>query len=197
MDGCSVWGTKSLFAQKDGACDNDCECASARECLCEGGAAALALRCTDTVRAGVPEWVYVELQGGGNDDVTVTQHLQACIGECDTDAHCAAGLKCFLRSGYTKVPGCKGQGNRDWDYCYDPSRVTPSSPLVSSTCQKYKDSKWCTLDGGYGTGWLSSYGSFSTFANSEGVDASQACCACGGGKTSYVSHPSTPNYPPP
>jgi len=48
-------------------------------------------------------------------------NLQACEGECDTDAECAAGLKCFQRKGYTPVPGCTGEGRKNWDYCYDPS----------------------------------------------------------------------------
>ena len=50
--------------------------------------------------------------------------LQACQGDCDKDAHCAAGLICKQRNGYTAVPGCKPGGAGDVsgkDYCYDPS----------------------------------------------------------------------------
>ena len=60
----------------------------------------------------------VELQGGNDHTAT---NLQACIGECDGDGQCAAGLKCFQRDGYTAIPGCKGKGTKDWDYCYRPS----------------------------------------------------------------------------
>ena len=57
---------------------------------------------------------------GGNDDNAV--NLQRCVGECDNDAQCAPGLVCFQRSdGYETIPGCKGNGNHNWDYCYDPS----------------------------------------------------------------------------
>ena len=59
----------------------------------------------------------VELQGSNDNAAT---NLQACIGECDTDEQCAIGLKCFQRSGYETIPGCKGQGKFDWDYCYNP-----------------------------------------------------------------------------
>ena len=54
------------------------------------------------------------------------------------------------------------------------------------TCQNYEDNKWCTSEGGYGTGWPSGDVSFSSFARG-GVDATQACCACGGGTTPFSS----------
>lgn len=60
----------------------------------------------------------VEL-GGENDASAV--NLEACIGECDHDGQCKAGLVCFQRTGFTPVPGCSGQGKQDWDYCYDPT----------------------------------------------------------------------------
>ena len=41
----------------------------------------------------------------------------ACEGDCDTDADCGFGLRCFQRDGYTPVPSCKGTGKHDWDYC--------------------------------------------------------------------------------
>ena len=40
-----------------------------------------------------------------------------CVGDCDTDADCGFGLRCFQRDGTTPVPGCKGTGKHDWDYC--------------------------------------------------------------------------------
>ena len=40
-----------------------------------------------------------------------------CEGDCDTDADCGFGLRCFQRDGTTPVPGCKGTGKHDWDYC--------------------------------------------------------------------------------
>jgi len=60
---------------------------------------------------------------GGNDSAKRT--LQACIGECDADAQCAAGLKCFQRSNGEEIPGCHGPGHaKDWDYCYDPTTLS-------------------------------------------------------------------------
>jgi len=60
---------------------------------------------------------------GGTNDANA-QNLEACIGECDNDGQCRSGLKCFQRTGYTPVPGCGGEGTKDWDYCYDPSGST-------------------------------------------------------------------------
>jgi len=61
----------------------------------------------------------VELSGGNDSKAT---DLQACRGECDSDAQCAAGLKCFQRSNGEAIPGCTGSGSgKTWDYCYDPA----------------------------------------------------------------------------
>ena len=56
---------------------------------------------------------------GENDNSATT--LKACIGECDGDWQCAAGLKCFQRTWREHVPGCSGDGYLGWDYCYDPT----------------------------------------------------------------------------
>merc|ERR1711957_1016399 len=54
------------------------------------------------------------------------------------------------------------------------------------TCEDYKVQKWCTAEGGYGTGWWSHWQSFSNWAR-KGVDASRACCNCNGGtKDAYT-----------
>ena len=59
--------------------------------------------------------VEVELSGGNDNNA---KNLEACTGDCDNDGQCAAGLKCFQRGGYTKIPGCSGQGVSGRDYCY-------------------------------------------------------------------------------
>lgn len=46
--------------------------------------------------------------------------LHACEGDCDDDSHCADGLVCFQRNGYTAVPGCTGRGRKNYDYCVEP-----------------------------------------------------------------------------
>merc|ERR1719446_1912811 len=70
---------------------------------------------------------------GGTNDNSAT-NLEACIGECDNDGQCRAGLKCFQRKGFTPVPGCAGKGKKDWDYCYDPTWVagaaSPGEPIL-------------------------------------------------------------------
>jgi len=63
--------------------------------------------------------------GGPNDGAA--RNLEACIGECDSDAQCKPGLKCFQRNGLTPVPGCFGSGKDGWDYCYDPTGSIPLS----------------------------------------------------------------------
>merc|ERR1712130_395546 len=43
-----------------------------------------------------------------------------------------------------------------------------------------------TVDGKYGPGWQESWGTFAKWAN-QNVDATKACCACGGGFSSVKS----------
>ena len=48
-------------------------------------------------------------------------------------------------------------------------------------CSLYVGAKWCKKGGsGYGKGWNSFWGKFRGFKN-KGMDASNACCGCGGG----------------
>merc|ERR1712147_401574 len=56
--------------------------------------------------------------------------LKLCQGDCDNDSHCDKGLKCFQRSGTTKVPGCTGKGVTNHDYCIKPTpkKTTPKKP---------------------------------------------------------------------
>ena len=50
---------------------------------------------------------------------------------------------------------------------------------TGNTCQHYHDKDWCTANGGYGTGWLRSYGKFADWADpSTGLNA-LACKVCG------------------
>lgn len=62
--------------------------------------------------------------------------LDLCVGDCDKDAGCEKGLKCFQRSGYTTVPGCDGIGNKDSDYCYDPE--LPNLPSLQNVAKDPK-----------------------------------------------------------
>ena len=40
-----------------------------------------------------------------------------CEGDCDSDADCGGGLRCFQRDNLEAVPGCMGSGHGAWDYC--------------------------------------------------------------------------------
>ena len=38
--------------------------------------------------------------------------IPECEGDCDKDADCLSGLKCFQRNGNEKITGCKGKGTK-------------------------------------------------------------------------------------
>lgn len=59
---------------------------------------------------------------------------------------------------------------------------TPSTWVSTSgaNCDDYEIMQLCTDVGDYGVGWVSGWGTFIDWA-SDGVDATQACCFCGGG----------------
>jgi len=55
-----------------------------------------------------------------NKGANPSETLGRCEGDCDSDNNCAAGLRCFQRSGLTTVPGCISGGAGDvsnYDYC--------------------------------------------------------------------------------
>ena len=56
-----------------------------------------------------------------------------------------------------------------------------SARISSLSCKGYQTLDLCTFDGGYGPGWDPTDGIFSDWS-SEGIDATQACCVCGGGR---------------
>ena len=75
----------------------------------------------------------VKVSGGNSNSA---KNLQACTGECDSDAQCATGLKCFQRRSNEAIPGCDvSTAPRGWDYCYDPNFGTEES--LSSNWKKH------------------------------------------------------------
>ena len=58
-----------------------------------------------------------------------------CAGDCDTDAHCAPGLKCYQRD-RTGLPvwGCGGETVGSQDYCYDPHVYRHADTLLGKGC---------------------------------------------------------------
>ena len=67
------------------------------------------------------------------------------------------------------------------------ARAPPSNSSLNATntvgwsCADYQSRRLCTIDGGYGPGWDFRDGLFADWAR-DGVDATQACCVCGGGR---------------
>eukprot|EP00667_Euglena_gracilis_P010632 EG_transcript_10842 len=57
----------------------------------------------------------------------------------------------------------------------------------SETCATYKAMDYCTIAGGYGNGWASAWGTFADYTDTNGLDATKACCACGRGGTPPVA----------
>jgi hypothetical protein len=114
-----------------GECDADSQCSKGLKCFQRTGTQHIP-GCNG---AGVNGWDYCyvpktagnnnnggshgNVLGGTND--SKAKNLNACWGECDADAQCATGLKCFQRGGSQHIPGCNGAGKIGWDYCYDPN----------------------------------------------------------------------------
>ena len=108
-----------------GKCDNDGQCAFGLKCFQRQKGESVP-GCTGNGHSNTWNYCYDPtynyLSGENKNSVT---NLQACVGECDNDAQCASGLKCFLRENGEAVPGCVGNGNEldngggTWDYCYD------------------------------------------------------------------------------
>lgn len=73
------------------------------------------------------------------------------------------GLNVFVVSECVDLPGWKDKTN--------------------ATCADYADNFWCNPDGSYGDGWGEltdpQWGTFASNANANGIDATEACCACG------------------
>merc|ERR1719293_27783 len=129
-------GSASNLEACIGECDSDGQCKSGLKCFQRSQGNPIP-GCTGA--GSGKDWDYcydpsgsTELSGGNDGGAT---NLEACIGECDSDAQCKSGLKCFQRSHGETIPGCTGAGSgKDWDYCYDPtwqatSHLTSGVPL--------------------------------------------------------------------
>lgn len=55
-------------------------------------------------------------------------------------------------------------------------------------CEKYAAEAWCTPEGGSGQGWREEWGAIADWAR-EGRSALDACCACGGGRSTCADEP--------
>jgi len=87
-----------------------------------------------------------------------TGNMELCEGDCDVDAHCRTGLKCFQRNNNAPIAGCAVGGYGDiagWDYCYNPTWNDASGPcgenaLTSDGCKDMGRNKYkCSCKSGY------------------------------------------------
>lgn len=67
-----------------------------------------------------------------------------------------------------------------------PSVVCNNAPVswfdsTGDSCMTYEDQNYCTPAGGYGNSWNVDK-TFEDYADSGGINALSACCACGGGR---------------
>jgi hypothetical protein len=106
-----------------------------------------------------------------------------CNGEGWKRGDLEAG-SCYLFRG-----GCEEEANPCWDYytiklpdgtCIDTPPGWKSKH--GSGCIEYVDDNWCTISGGYGSGWKPDWKTFAYYDDTNGVSADEACCGCGGGK---------------
>jgi hypothetical protein len=113
----------------EGDCDRDSDCATGLKCF-KRDALEPVPGCSGAGKRYQDYCVYPELNSIG---VTPSQTLQVCEGDCDRDSDCAPGLKCFERDALEPVPGCRGTGINNYDYCVYPElnsiAVNPSQTL--------------------------------------------------------------------
>ncbi len=103
-----------------GDCYNDSDCADGLVCFQREGFEPVPGCRMGT--GGMKDYnycIYPEptLQSVGVDLSQTQERLQLCEGDCDGDHQCAPGLRCYQRDGYHRVPGCRGAGTWNFDYC--------------------------------------------------------------------------------
>jgi len=104
-----------------GDCDTDFDCTPGLKCFQRNGHEKVP-GCKTGGSGDASGWDFCYKE----EKVTSTAHWNdcnsiicgQCQGDCDTDANCAEGLKCFQRNGGESIPGCKGSAHAGWDYCY-------------------------------------------------------------------------------
>mmetsp|Transcript_50092 Transcript_50092/g.119180 ORF Transcript_50092/g.119180 Transcript_50092/m.119180 type:complete len:1195 (-) Transcript_50092:93-3677(-) len=106
------------------------------------------------------------LSGWGTFDNYAVNHMPA------TSACCACG------GGTDPMGRPEEEELGEFDDCVDHPRGWMDS--LNRSCLDYRASELCTESGLPGSGWRES-GGFQAFA-AHGIDASQACCLCGGGQ---------------
>ena len=98
----------------------------------------------------------------GLDPDTTIHKLDLCQGDCDSDAECADGLRCFQRNeGDPGPPGCPGEPYQGYDYCYTPPLDNVGScnnPMDIGEIRNWADKSQCIDPAGYdGIGEVNTY----------------------------------------
>jgi len=111
------------LAECHGDCDEDTDCAEGLHCYmredieevpgCQGSGESGKDYCFK------PTPIDLIIKGDNNDPEHAFP-LMSCQGDCDEDTDCAEGLHCFKRDDLEEVPGCRGKGVKDYDYCFMP-----------------------------------------------------------------------------
>merc|ERR1719472_542462 len=125
-----------------GECDADSQCAKGLKCFQRSKGEKIP-GCKGKGGGGDWDYCYNPLHGGvkelGGTNDSKAKNLQRCVGECDADAQCAYGLKCFQRSKGEKIPGCKDGKKKmpgHYDYCYDPKTEVKKPTKKPNPCAK-------------------------------------------------------------
>ena len=120
--------------------------------------------------------------------------VAACVAVVDACAAATTIAECYAAGGTPDAASCdplECDKLTDYVVCPDGGCVRSCVDLLDSTsdawsdstgktCFEYEQLNLCTPAGDYGSGWDSALGTFAEY-KVQGVDASQACCACGGG----------------
>ena len=114
--GANAHKTRKPMKLCEGDCDNDLQCAKGLVCFQRNGFTPVP-GCNGLGRKNYDYCIEKPLKDYGADAHNKRRPLQLCEGDCDSDSQCASGLKCFQRSGFTRVPGCSGNGKNHYDYC--------------------------------------------------------------------------------
>mmetsp|Transcript_31441 Transcript_31441/g.73437 ORF Transcript_31441/g.73437 Transcript_31441/m.73437 type:complete len:857 (+) Transcript_31441:80-2650(+) len=129
----------------------------------------------------------------------------SCESSCCNLDNDPLGESCFVKN-----LSCEGL---EWGYCQPPTSILSAKDHCvdhpfwrdseGDDCSDYYLQQFCTSDGRLGLGWEHGWGNFSQYADARGIDAAEACCACGGGdeassteRVSSFESARCSNYPP-
>jgi hypothetical protein len=123
-----------------GDCDADFDCDLGLVCMHRDDLEEVP-GCVGEGRSGI-DYCYKPVEGtlvlyGAAGAPAKNYPLQLCQGDCRQDNECADGLRCMMRTATEAVPGCYGDGEATFGYCYDPADIgknmTVSTANISSS----------------------------------------------------------------